>query len=326
MDRQRPENRGARPAIIVERHARGCRGCRARPPGQPACWIARARASTMAAAPGTHASGIRFHATRTNMNHNNDFARFIPAIRALDPATLRGPADIPANFLLGQDGALTSQYTPFDYTNTAARVVLVGITPGFTQWRNAVLEAQRQLAAGAPAELAHRAAKLTGAFSGTMRPNLIALLDHIGLNRWLGLASCEALFGPAAALVQTTSILRHAVFVGEKNYNGTPNMVRHAFLSQQIDTYFATEARALSEAVFVPMGPQVTEALDWLAGRGVIREQRILRGLPHPSGANAERIAYFLGRKARATLSTKTNADKLDALKHELEARVAALG
>jgi hypothetical protein len=37
--------------------------------------------------------------------------------------------------------------------------------------------------------------------------------------------------------------------------------------------------------------------------------------LPHPSGANAERIAYFLGNKARESLSIKTNPDLLDQAK-----------
>ncbi|CAB3804771.1 hypothetical protein [Pararobbsia alpina] len=71
--------------------------------------------------------------------------------------------------------------------------------------------------------------------------------------------------------MQTTSILRHPVFVDGANYNGTPNMVRTPFLLQ----------------------------LEWFEKRGLIPAGRILHGLPHPSGANAERIAYFLGRKAR---------------------------
>ena len=34
--------------------------------------------------------------------------------------------------------------------------------------------------------------------------------------------------------------------------------------------------------------------------------------MPHPSGANAERISYFLGRKPRERLSAKTDPHKLD--------------
>ncbi|MDP1740934.1 MAG: hypothetical protein Q8L50_07565 [Polaromonas sp.] len=40
--------------------------------------------------------------------------------------------------------------------------------------------------------------------------------------------------------------------------------------------------------------------------------------LPHPSLANSERIAYFMGGKARAALSAKTNPVKLDATKSAL--------
>jgi hypothetical protein len=234
--------------------------------------------------------------------------------------------DIPASFLLGQSGPLTSHYIPFDYLTASARLVLVGITPGFTQWKNAMREAQRQLAAGASMDAAHLAAKRIGAFSGAMRSNLIALLDHIGLHRWLGLASREELFGAAAHLVQTTSILRHPVFVHGANYNGTPNMVRTAFLQQQIEAHFVEEAKSLGNAVFVPLGPKVSEGLDWLAQGGVISEDRILlHGMPHPSGANAERIAYFLGRKDRGSLSTKINAEKLDAVSRALRSRVLQL-
>ncbi|MFM0053758.1 hypothetical protein PQR51_30145, partial [Caballeronia grimmiae] len=165
----------------------------------------------------------------------------------------------------------------------------------------------------------------TGAFSGAIRPNLIGLLDHIGLHRWLELTSCDALFDSAAHLVQTTSILRHPVFVDGQNYNGTPNMVRSPFLRAQIEVHFAEEARSLKEAAFVPLGPKVSEGLDWLVQRGVIPADRILHGLPHPSGANAERIAYFLGRKDRSALSAKTDAARLDAINRDLKERVASL-
>lgn len=45
----------------------------------------------------------------------------------------------------------------------------------------------------------------------------------------------------------------------------------------------------------------------------------------HPSGANAERIAYFLGRKSRSALSAKTNPDKLDRAREEMIRKVLAL-
>jgi hypothetical protein len=255
----------------------------------------------------------------------NLFHRYSHAIHDLDLSVIDEPQHIPAGFELGRRGALSAHYIPFDLVNAEARLVLVGITPGFTQWKNAVAEAQRRLREGASADEAHRAARHAGAFSGAMRPNLIALLDSIGLQRWLEIDSCSNLFAGRTDLVHTTSVLRHPVFVSGKNYNGSPNMVTNVFLQAQLQKYFAREAMQLKHAVFVPLGPKVHEGLRSLARAGVIDGQRILGGLPHPSGANAERIAYFVGRKQKAALSVKTNAAQLDAARDALVSQVESL-
>lgn len=226
---------------------------------------------------------------------------------------------------IAQDGSVEVCYAPFEYVNRQARIVLVGVTPGHTQMLNALRECRRQLDAGADERSALKAAKLTGAFSGTMRPNLVALLDAVGLNRWLGLQSCSDVFSRAAELAQTTSVLTNPVFVDGENYNGTPSMIRHPLLQQQLIEGFGRDAQAFRSAVFVPLGDKVAEALHFLADRGCLTKERILDGLPHPSGANAERIAYFLGKKDRAALSAKTNPDKLDRARSELIAKVALL-
>ncbi|CAB4824516.1 unannotated protein [freshwater metagenome] len=75
----------------------------------------------------------------------------------------------------------------------------------------------------------------------------------------------------------------------------------------------------LPNAVWVPLGPAPASALAMLSRDGV------LDGLPHPSGANGERIAYFLGRKERQYLSAKTNAAKLDAAREGLIDRMLGL-
>jgi len=51
----------------------------------------------------------------------------------------------------------------------------------------------------------------------------------------------------------------------------------------------------------------------------------VLSGLPHPSGANAERIAFFLGRKPKEALSTKVRPEQVIAARTELKAKVAKL-
>jgi hypothetical protein len=251
--------------------------------------------------------------------------RFAQAIRELDLAAIGEPAQIPERFVLGRDGRLVSCYIPFESVNRNARVVVVGITPGFTQWKNAIAEAKRQLAAGAGIEETLRASRVTGAFSGAIRPNFVALLDAIGVQRWLGINSCASLFGEHQELVHVTGILRHAIFVHGKNYNGSPNMTRTPFLREQLLRYFAQEAKALPDALYIPMGSSVSEGLDWLAGEGVVKRERILHGLPHPSGANAERVAYFLGRKDKATLSAKTDGNQIDAARAALLAQMEAL-
>lgn len=253
------------------------------------------------------------------------FDRYLDAIRDLDLASIATSADIPEQFLLARDGRYTSHYIPFESVNPNARVVVVGISPGFAQWKNAMREAQRQLALGASHDVLLRAARQAGAFSGAIRPNFVALLDAIGVQRWLGIASCATLFGDDAELVHIGAILRHPVFVDGKNYSGTPAMPRHAFLREETLRYFAHEAAMLPDALFIPMGASVSEGLDWLASQGVLRPERILHGLPHPSGANAERVAYFLGRKDRSALSAKTNGAQIDAARQRLLAQMDSL-
>lgn len=251
--------------------------------------------------------------------------RYAPVIRTLSAAELDGAHTLNAKLRLAQDGDIEVCYAPFEYINPQARVVIVGITPGRTQMLNALREARKQLDRGSDLITTLIAAKQTGAFSGAMRPNLVSLLDHIGINRLLKIPSCDALFGVAAHLVQTTSVLRNPVFVRGENYNGTPNMTRHPLLREQLINHFGEDAKALPNALFVPLGDKVTEALHFLAERGMMDRNRILDGLPHPSGANAERIAYFLGNKSRAALSAKTNADKLDQARAAMIQRVSAM-
>lgn len=253
------------------------------------------------------------------------FPQFANTIRTLNLGGVKDAASLPDSLQLARDGALSVYYCPFEFVNTEAKVVLVGITPGFTQLRNALQEAQAQLKAGASQEAALREAKRVGAFSGKMRPNLVNLLDHFQVNRWLGLDSCDALFGRAAHLVHTTSALRFPVFVDGANYNGTPSMTKHPLLRRLLLERFAQEASLLKDAVFVPLGPKVSEAMKWLEAEGAIDGAKVLHGMPHPSAANSERIYYMLGKKPRSALSVKTDPDRLDAARAALEGKMASL-
>lgn len=247
------------------------------------------------------------------------FTRFETAVRAYagDPCS--------SSLLIDQEGSISVHYSPFEWVNVRAKVVIVGITPGKVQAANALAEARRNLLAGAPTPEVLRRAKQTGAFSGAMRPNLIALLDCIGLPKWLSIRSTDELFGSASELLQTASVLQYPVFVNGENYNGTPDIMKTPLLRRLFIEHFGAMAKSLPEAMFIPLGPVPTKALAWLSREGHLPRGRLLEGLPHPSGANAERIAYFLGRKPRAELSAKTDPIKLDTARSSLLTAVAAL-
>ena len=204
--------------------------------------------------------------------------------------------------------------------------MLVGLTPGRTQAANALEALQAQLNAGRDLDRALAAAKSTASFSGSMRSSLIAMLDQVGVPQKFGRASAATFFEPGSPLVHFTSMLRYPVYLpGGANYSGAPAPLSHPVLRKMVETHLAEEARALPRAIWVPLGGHAEAGLKHLADAGLLDPARVLTGLPHPSGANAERIAYFLGRKPRANLSAKTNADRIDAARERLQRQVAIL-
>ena len=102
---------------------------------------------------------------------------------------------------------------PFDSINIGAKLVIVGITPGEVQALNALNEAARCLQAGLSLVDTHRKVKSHASFSGPLRSNLIAMLDHIGLHKMLGIDSCGNMFDQhqEQELVHYTSALRYPV-------------------------------------------------------------------------------------------------------------------
>ncbi|MET3710766.1 hypothetical protein ABIC65_001468 [Sphingomonas trueperi] len=210
-------------------------------------------------------------------------------------------------------------YAPFDHINYTAKIVIVGMTPGRSQAVSALRAASSALVAGDAIDLAAEKSKIFASFSGEpMRSNLIRMLDLIGVAKLLGVPSTAALWSDAAHLVHFTSALRYPVFVDGQNWSGQPDMVRTPQLRSWLEAYTGTELSMLHNALVVPLGPKVSAALRHLANEGMIDASRVLDGLPHPSGANAERIAYFVGDKARERCSSKTNTASLDHARERL--------
>jgi len=252
----------------------------------------------------------------------NLLSGFRPAIESLDLGS--GLSDWPEPLLMRRDGDWATYYAPFDHVNLNARVVLVGITPGLQQAGNGLKALQAELRSGTPLPRALEIAKGFASFSGPMRQNLIDLLDSIGLPALLGISSAAQLFDDRADLVHYTSALRYPVTLKGANYGGSPGITTAAYTRNELH-WFAEESAALPRAVFIPLGPAVTAALEALTDTGQLDATRVLAGLPHPSGANAERIAYFVGRKPRESLSKKTDPDKLDRARTTLVSRVRDL-
>jgi hypothetical protein len=137
-------------------------------------------------------------------------------------------------------------------------------------------------------------AKHDASFAGTMRSNLCSMLDEIGLPTALGISRSIELFGAHCSLLHSTSAIRYPVFVTGQNYTGhNPPLLKHPLLRQFVENVLGPELRSVPDALLVPLGTAVEEALAFLASIGVVRLERCLLGFPHPSGAYAGRIGRF---------------------------------
>ena len=262
-------------------------------------------------------------------SQRDTFAYFAPMLRDMSDQQLEDEIANPRQLLLSSGVAGSKRieiaYAPFDSINPDAQIVLVGLTPGRQQMGNALREARRGLNSGLGDVEALAAAKTFASFSGPMRNNLVAMLDSIGVNRLLGLQSSSTLWDRDARLAHFTSLCRRPVFVDGKNYSGAPPVMSTQILREQVEIGFIPEVLSLRHSIFVPLGTQVSEVVQYAASEVSLDHTRVLAGLPHPSGANAERIAFFLGRKPRDRLSRKVDPDRLIASRAELMRKVANL-
>jgi hypothetical protein len=216
-------------------------------------------------------------------------------------------------------------YSPFEHVEATARIVIVGLTPGRQQAERAIDSFASALRRGATTEAALQEAKSRASFAGPMRRNLVRMLDLLGVASLVGVHSCEDLWEDGAKLAHFTSLIRYPVFVDGANWSGSPDPVRHPVLRRWMEAWTGRELRSLKPAILVPLGSAAIRGLDHLVAAGAVDEERILRGLPHPSGANAERIACFMGDKPAHLASTKTDGHGLAEAREHMREQVAAL-
>lgn len=257
------------------------------------------------------------------------FARFAPLLRDMSESELAEEIERPNRLLLEETSVggrrIEVAYFPNDIVKSHAQIAIVGLTPGRQQMRNALFEARRCLRAGMSESDTLSSVELFASFSGPMRANLIAMLDAIGANRLLGVRSTASLWAEDADMAYFTSALQFPVFVDGSNYSGAPSIFATPCLLNQLRTGLAVKAAQLKHAIFVPLGPIVGKAMEFIADEIDLDRRRVLTGLPHPSGANAERIAFFLGRKKQDALSNKVDAKRLLGARRELKAKVRQL-
>ena len=206
------------------------------------------------------------------------------------------------DFLVDKKDNIEIYYAPHnEYINPKARVFVVGITPGFLQMSMAIAAARKELEVNDDIEDIQYKCKVAGRFSGSLRKNLIAMLDEIELNKALNINSCSSLFDENDYLLHTVSLIPYPVFVKKQNYSGhTPKLIKSDFLMKYVYNNFINELKELDnfeDIILIPLGRAVEEVLDKLSGEKIINENQILKGFPHPSGANVNRMQQLRDNK-----------------------------
>jgi len=202
------------------------------------------------------------------------------------------------SFLFAKDNNVEVFWAPFEYLNTEAKVMIVGITPGWTQMQLAFQYVRKHIDAENREKVLINAKKQASFGGKGIRKNLIEMLDGIELNEALHIKTCADLYDEKNHFLHSTSTLRYPVFINKKNYTGSsPSMLKRPFLLKMIQDLFVPEVNKVPNAMIIPAGKAVSEVLRYLFAEGKIRHQTILYNFPHPSGANGHRKRQFEDKK-----------------------------
>lgn len=186
-------------------------------------------------------------------------------------------------------------YAPHnEFINEKAKIFIVGITPGWTQTQIAYKTAYQGLIDMKNEKEIKKECKRNSRFAGSMRKNLVEMLNELTLNKFLNIESCAELFEEKEELLHTTSIIPYPVFINGKNYTGSnPKIMDSEVLYSYVKKYFYKEVTQLSNALIIPLGKAVEEVIEQMIIEGIIKKEQCLLGFPHPSGANGHRKRQF---------------------------------
>lgn len=201
-------------------------------------------------------------------------------------------------FLIDKENNIELYYALHnEFLNPKAKIFIIGITPGFQQMSTAISTARKELEHTDNISEIQYKCKVAARFSGSLRKNIISMLDDIKLNEAMNIGSVSELFEEKDYLLHTVSLVPYPVFVKKENYTGhTPKLIKSDFLMKYVYENFIDEFRKLensSNIILIPLGKAVEEVLLKLQEEKVIGENQILVGFPHPSGANVNRVKQF---------------------------------
>jgi hypothetical protein len=195
---------------------------------------------------------------------------------------------VSGKFLIAKKDNIKIYYAPFDYINSKAKIMIVGITPGFQQMLQSfeVINQGKSL----------KEVKDLSSFKGSMRTGLIKYLDELEVNKKLKIKSCESLFNKDSKYLHTTSLVKYPVFDKGKNYSGA-NILKKKILIEFIEKNFLKELKTLKKAIIIPLGNTVSSTIEYLNNKYDLKLACFLKGFPHPSGANARKNIQFKENK-----------------------------
>tara|TARA_B110000003_G_scaffold197600_1_gene196300 strand:+ start:69 stop:740 length:672 start_codon:yes stop_codon:yes gene_type:complete len=194
------------------------------------------------------------------------------------------------NFLIKREDNIEIYYAPFDYINSKAKIMIVGITPGLQQ----MLQSFEAVNEGRSL----KEVKDLSSFKGSMRTTLTKYLDALNINKKLKIKSCESLFNINSKYLHSTSLIKYPVFDKGRNYSGS-GLLKKKILLDFLEEHFVKELKKLDKTIIVPLGNTVSSTIDYLNNEFKLNLKCFLKGFPHPSGLNVRKDIQFKENKVR---------------------------
>ena len=213
------------------------------------------------------------------------FLNQIRSLKKINKSTIKNK-----NFLIKREDNIEIYYAPFDYINSKAKIMIVGITPGLQQ----MLQSFEAVNEGRSL----KEVKDLSSFKGSMRTTLIKYLDALNINKKLKIKSCESLFNINSKYLHSTSLIKYPVFDKGKNYSGS-GLLKKKILLDFLEAHFVKELKKLDKTIIVPLGNTVSSTIDYLNNEFKLNLKCFLKGFPHPSGLNVRKDIQFKENKIR---------------------------